>query len=959
MSTDTQIVPHQLDTTSFIWPLETDRSWMHPSLDPVVLFMDNISLYDYFPSENEPLVSYHPMTPDERHVIQFFCATGAPYPFELFDRSNLMEHVETLPQLIRYAFYNFCAEFSIPPAPVPIINKFYTNARSIARCCIENPSLGSLQALLMLNALAAKRMDFAHVQYRDMAFRMASYLGLDTPKLLEMPNHVVSGTTKIDEDIRDRSSAEGSANPRFFNVSLNDYRYFSPPKPGQMSMAFHHVQIYQIMLHVKNLTSEFESSTDYNAFIRLASEAEASLVSWKNALPPDAELDWVLSWIKGGQTFGQKESDRIGLFLGYHTAISKLYRSKALTAFRHMNPATTSKTEKSLTVVDPLLLTAFNSALSIAKVAERVVMFPRFANYVFPYTCYSCMISGMILCELSDKVAGVERRGLIVRKVDAQIAMLEGVKETWKGCSVCKTRKRRCDGKIKGCIKHSGRSGQGSRKKGLSNPIRIAPKPSSKSGNEVSPVRLDANAYPGKCVETQIISLQLDTTPFIWPLETDRSWMHPSLDPVVLFMDNISLYDYFPSENEPLVSYHPMNHDERHIIQYFCTSRPPYPFEVFDRANLMEHVETLPQLIRYAFYNYCLEFSNPPAPLPIINKFYMNSKSIASWCIENPSLGSLQALLMLNALAAKRMDFAHVQYRDMAFRMASYLGLDTPKLLEMPNHVVSGTTKMDEDIRDRCWNLCLLTDSSSAEGSANPRFFNVSLNDYRYFSPAKPGETSMAFHHVQICEIMLHVKDVVSEFENSKNYNAFIQLTSEAEASLLSWKSTLPPDADLDWVLSWIKGGQTFGQKESDRIGLFLGYHTAISKLYRSKALTAFRHMNPATTSKTEKSLTVVDPLLLTAFNSALSIAKVAERVVMFPRFAAYVYPHACYCYMLSGMVLCELSDKVVGLERRGLIVRLVEAEIAVLDGAKEIWKFVPYWLAVLREGLQALWNEL
>ncbi|KAJ3106763.1 hypothetical protein HDU97_005689 [Phlyctochytrium planicorne] len=543
-------------------------------------------------------------------------------------------------------------------------------------------------------------------------------------------------------------------------------------------------------------------------------------------------------------------------------------------------------------------------------------------------------------------------------------------------CDKCRLRKRRCNGKVKGCIKYRPEEDpvnvRGVKRRNSFELVRIAPLPS--KHEDPSPTSPEG-IKPIAPIHSDLQDLYGNRhgMAFLWPSEEDSSWMHPSLDPLIMFMDNITHHDYFPLEGEPQVFLHQMQEEEKFIVQHFCDTTSPFLFEVFDRSDLIEQLESLPQMIRYAFYSFCAQFSDPPAPLPIRDKFYASSKCIARWCVENPGLSSFQALFMLFTCAGTRMDLEYAQFLHMAFRMASYLGMDTPKLLELPSK--SEVTKRDMDLRDRCWNICLFHDSIGAEMSKEPRFFihsasalestNSPTIQFQYFSLLHISQSSYTFHLAMLSEEMLSVKTAIRTFGSQTDYTVFQNLSIAAEGRLISWKNSLPPSAALEWVDGWVRGGQTMDQKDVSRIELYLGYHACVCNLYRAKALNSLCFGNSHTRNPLlsfhsisdidDTSYLQIEPLLSTAFKSALKIAKVAEKLRQFPKFHRYINPHVLYYFTVSGLLLCELCDRIIGAHRREDVARLLEAKILVMEGAECMWKMAVLWLPIMKQSLQLL----
>ncbi|KAJ3199199.1 hypothetical protein HDU67_003048, partial [Dinochytrium kinnereticum] len=263
----------------------------------------------------------------------------------------------------------------------------------------------------------------------------------------------------------------------------------------------------------------------------------------------------------------------------------------------------------------------------------------------------------MLFYSLSSQPVIVEQRdGKSIR------AAFKGPNPTRTSCSVCRERKRRCNGSVAGCEKR--------------NPSSSSSSSSSAPTTAVKRRRPQAS-LPSTTTTTSSTSTPLSSLPSTTDNNNNNNnYQHTAalipltLDPLVLFLDNIAV-DHFvfdvPPEPQGISASSP---EERLVIQRFCGSAHAFPFEVFHRVSLMSELEARPLSLRYAFYTYCGYFSNPPAPALVLGKFYAMAKKAVNWCIDHPGLNSLQALLLLNICAASFGDMSfRVMTRTMAFRM--------------------------------------------------------------------------------------------------------------------------------------------------------------------------------------------------------------------------------------------------------------------------------------------------
>ncbi|KAJ3106760.1 hypothetical protein HDU97_005686 [Phlyctochytrium planicorne] len=440
-------------------------------------------------------------------------------------------------------------------------------------------------------------------------------------------------------------------------------------------------------------------------------------------------------------------------------------------------------------------------------------------------------------------------------------------------------------------------------------------------GDELSPVR---DSYP------QTILWPGTATP------AAPSLVHRSLDPLILFMGNIGYYDYVYQDPSQQTIYDPLDMDEEHlIVDRFCNTAVSYPFEVFEKATLISRIETIPHLLRYAFFTYCSIFSIPSAPEPITRKFYSYAKRVANWCLDNPSLAALQALLMLNISAAITIPL-----------QTSYPGC--------------GTTAV-------------------ATIGHEPRFFQslytsvVNAGYFTYISPNQLTQDALMYYLSTLSEAMYHIKEAVDvKFDTIEDLRIFQSRSREAEGRLLEWRSTLPASLEMESAEAWLTSNDnhSMSQLEMDRMTLFLGYHACICLLYRSRSLvmdafeeaslpihdpetplSPFPHLPFPTTKQAQRSIEI-------AYRSAKCIARSAVKIIGFNLYHRNVYPLPGYCMLISGLVLCGLCGKTQDDGFRKEVLGWIEAEVKFLEGVVEMWKMASSWLMTLKEELEKLRDE-
>ncbi|KAI8835078.1 hypothetical protein BC829DRAFT_67351 [Chytridium lagenaria] len=243
-----------------------------------------------------------------------------------------------------------------------------------------------------------------------------------------------------------------------------------------------------------------------------------------------------------------------------------------------------------------------------------------------------------------------------------------GPNPTKTSCDFCRSRKRKCNGSVRECGKFKEGASVPASDPGSSKARRVA----SPSSSSSLPGKKRKRSLTATTVESDLIQISPSAydDELSFPREQSYSLAEPSLDPLILFLDSIGVYDYVFDTKESYIGFRKPSREEDHVIERFCTSSHFYPFEVFKRFSLGHQMETMPHMLRYAFYAYCCRMSVPPAPTQISEKFYTLAKESMNWCMDNPSLTSLQALMLMNITAACFGDHpGRYKYRNMAFRM--------------------------------------------------------------------------------------------------------------------------------------------------------------------------------------------------------------------------------------------------------------------------------------------------
>ncbi|KAJ3104993.1 hypothetical protein HDU96_008739 [Phlyctochytrium bullatum] len=446
-----------------------------------------------------------------------------------------------------------------------------------------------------------------------------------------------------------------------------------------------------------------------------------------------------------------------------------------------------------------------------------------------------------------------------------------------------------------------------------------------------------------------------DTQPLPSPM------LPAALDPLVRFLESTAVEDDGGTVGRVLGARLP--DEERVVVDRFFTTGHTFPFEVFRRGSLAEDLAGWPRALR---------FSNPPAPRVVSERFYGVARTGASWFADHPSLPSLQALLLMTIFAASVGDNdGRALFRSMAFRMATYLKLDSPDLIRLPGD--APPNEQEEDARDRCWRACVFIDNIGSVTTGLPRYFHHSFipitnaGFFHYISPSDLTKEALMYYLTTFSDVMHAVKRAVAASSHDR--------IQEAEGRLTEWRMSLPPELDVGNAEAWANGDAPAKAEDLDRVTLHMGYHACVCLLYRARAFASeapeppnTNPVNPGThlpsaapnpsprrsppvplAMATSHSITI-------AYRSARLIALAASRILTIPSFESTVFPLAAYCVLVSGLVLCDLV-------RTGTLGNVEEVqewvgkEVRVLRAVAGTWGMVRAWVGVLEGEAGRVWR--
>ncbi|KAI8838935.1 hypothetical protein BC829DRAFT_30927 [Chytridium lagenaria] len=305
----------------------------------------------------------------------------------------------------------------------------------------------------------------------------------------------------------------------------------------------------------------------------------------------------------------------------------------------------------------------------------------------------------------------------------------------------------------------------------------------------------------------------------------------------------------------------------------------------------MLRLHEYPEILRLSLCAYCAHFSRPPAPEAVSKTYFAAARSLAHTSVDIPSLESLQSLVVILQTAFALGDVAaSTAFADMAFRMASLLGLDTPELL-----FTKVLTDSSMELRDALWRALIFTDNvmiATVRSLFLPRFFNHGIDSESFlriasFLPVDRNDTShraIIHHLVSLTYVTykLHttIAETVQALQHQAHGNALTTLTREkqdfwdtilsARHMLETWKLTLPPCFALDDI-----GPRDEPLSNSYFMTVLLGYHGMLCLIGQaSRVLQLYgvcRRQPPAFTLQTiEDSATA----------SSIAIAAIAKRGV-------------------------------------------------------------------------------
>ncbi|KAJ3106765.1 hypothetical protein HDU97_005691 [Phlyctochytrium planicorne] len=401
-----------------------------------------------------------------------------------------------------------------------------------------------------------------------------------------------------------------------------------------------------------------------------------------------------------------------------------------------------------------------------------------------------------------------------------------------------------------------------------------------------------------------------------------------NLDPLSLLLErivaagNLEIQDWNSAEGLNVFPgpysfrYDKVNEDERMVVRKYCSSSREYLFDVVNRNTLMNDMENMPTALRYALCTFSSQFSHPRAPYEVSRQFFILAKTRAWECIENPSLESLQALLLLHPCAGLHCDFGFLRVlRTAIFRMASLLKLDSEEFY-------ADTNTIEKYLRDR---------------SCAPRFFkypenlSVTLNSFSSPLIGESSEENLQRHLASLVAVIYHIREVGSiplkTLEDMKdNFHNFLQ----AESTLSEWHRLLLGQVDLEWIPGIFLDLDGTHPISWSKVKLYIGYHTAVCLLHFSRAKLKVKARNWHEISKTAVDLFASESSMMTESNyfdvenpnllqtsyekfvqSATAVMQTIECLIVFPEQDLQINPFAVICPYLVCMSLCQLFSEV------------------------------------------------
>ncbi|KAI8818752.1 fungal-specific transcription factor domain-containing protein [Fimicolochytrium jonesii] len=378
------------------------------------------------------------------------------------------------------------------------------------------------------------------------------------------------------------------------------------------------------------------------------------------------------------------------------------------------------------------------------------------------------------------------------------------------------------------------------------------------------------------------------------------------------------------------------------INMYFHYVSPFFPF--IHKYTFYTRIAEQPPLLVNAMCAFAARFSTNPklesgSPATAGDLFYLKARDMVDQAIDNPSVSSVCALLLLTSYAAEGgRESAAYMYSGMAIRMAQELRLNIEPELDPLNHSEPVTMSwLERETRRRVWWGCVITDrytgvssdrnmiidekdckvylpSGDAEwaGPANqltvvgPRtedpFQLAIMTSSSTFTPGMQLQSTLAYYAVlikifgKIVERNAELRVAHRSKQTSSPISESDYQLSVLDASLREWFAALP-----DWMREL--GNEFVPELESRNpppwsvVYLHMLYYTCVILLHRPKMLEALRQSSSGANALFQ------NPAFLVCVSSANSIASIASKMAIINPHYIFMTSFVSFSIFQSGLV--------------------------------------------------------
>ncbi|KAI8854331.1 hypothetical protein BC829DRAFT_429500 [Chytridium lagenaria] len=510
-----------------------------------------------------------------------------------------------------------------------------------------------------------------------------------------------------------------------------------------------------------------------------------------------------------------------------------------------------------------------------------------------------------------------------------------------RSCIYCRSRKRKCDGSLKKCQ----RIVQGK-------PISSGSASNSSSHDSVTTSTTTSGSRSNSA--TSLISAE--NAPY--PLTP------ANLDPLVILLDKIAIADdtYFMDSLRRTgapAEFGPLPHEDWLVVDKYCKTARGHHYEVFDRKYVLENLIDAPLAFRFAICSYACYFSKPRAPFHLARKYYLMAKKSHQWCIDHPSLISLQTALMLMMCAASFGDFQFMAtLRNLSFRTAQLLKLDSSDLLSFLNEEKRPFTENEMTSRDLCWRSCVFLDNMTSFRVGIPQFFQydnpviTTFNYFRFFSTADFSSGAALFHLSTLLTILNQTKAASKiKFDNLTDLETHLPQIRQIELILSNWFASIAPYFGNDPPKALLNELDGTHYPEWPKVKLLLGYYTGLCQVHFTRALLSVK-FHGKYLDRSFKKIIQSAPYLLDA----------AERIIHLDKSIVDLDPFSAVCVFYTALVYCDVCIASADKALRIKLIDTLEMIMTFLKTSNLLWPMMDQFSPELRRRIEMLaslrWKE-